>query len=340
MLIRPFLFALGIRIRHLPNHKLPLRLALATALILLVPAHSASAGAATSAPGSQLRAEDYRIAATAYRLATRGGRFCPQKWPITGLTLHHLAEYGRNDRSEAARVFGLDKGPGVLAVVEGSAAAVSGLAAGDVLLSVNGTAFPSPASAAHETDDTKRRRLIELADAQLERQLELGPIRLSLLRGDKQIELTVRPEQGCLARARLARSNQANAFADGRYAVMTTKMLGFVRSDDELAVALAHELAHNILNHPAELEQEKVPTGILRNFGKNAARVLATEEEADRLGIKLAWAAGYDVAAAIPFWRRLYAKYDPIPTPKLFRTHPSFGARERMIGETIAELKR
>jgi predicted Zn-dependent protease len=154
------------------------------------------------------------------------------------------------------------------------------------------------------------------------------------------MELTVRPEQGCLARARLARSNQANAFADGRYAVMTTRMLGFVRSDDELAVALAHELAHNILNHPAELEQEKVPTGILRNFGKNAARVLATEEEADRLGIKLAWAAGYDVAAAIPFWRRLYARYDPIPTPKLFRTHPSLGARERMIGETIAELKR
>ena len=67
--------------------------------------------------------------------------------------------------------------------------------------------------------------------------------------------------------------------------------------------------------------------------------MLKTEEEADQLGIKLVWAAGYDVSAAIPFWRRLYATYDPLPVPKLFRTHPSLGARERMINETIAELR-
>ena len=180
---------------------------------------------------------------------------------------------------------------------------------------------------------------MEVAETQLDEQLVRGPVKLRVQRGEKKLELVLQPKAGCPARARLARSNQPNAFADGRYAIVTTKMLAFMRNDDELAIALAHELAHNILGHPAALDKKGVPSGILRNFGKNASRVLRTEEEADRLGIKLAWAAGYDVSAAAPFWRRLYSKYDPIPTPKLFRTHPTLGARERIIEETIAELR-
>lgn len=148
----------------------------------------------------------------------------------------------------------------------------------------------------------------------------------------------MKPVLGCPARGRLARSNQPNAFADGRYAIMTTKMLDFVAGDDELAVVMAHELAHNILGHPQRLDAQKVPHGILRGFGKNAGRVRVTEEEADRLSLKLLWPAGYDVSAAIPFWRRLYARYDPIPIPKFMRTHPSLGARERMIRQAIDEL--
>jgi len=46
-------------------------------------------------------------------------------------------------------------------------------------------------------------------------------------------------------------------------------------------------------------------------------------------------ASGYDAGAAIPFWRRYYARFDG---PQLFRTHPSLEARERIIAETIAEL--
>jgi hypothetical protein len=224
-------------------------------------------------------------------------------------------------------------------VVENGPAARAGLKAGDVLLAVNGLPFPAPRIAASEPDEKKRRRLIEEADRLLDEQLGRGPARLSLSRGGERLELLLTPETGCASRGRLARSTQANAFADGRYAVMTTKLLGFMRNEDELAVAMAHELAHNILGHPAELDARKVPKGVLRNFGKNAARVHATEVEADRLGLKLAWAAGYDVSAALPFWRRLYATYDPIGTPKLFRTHPSLGARERLIAETLAELR-
>jgi hypothetical protein len=259
-------------------------------------------------------------------------------YPVTGLLLHHLAEYSSNDQPLVVSGFGLDQGPGVLAVVAGSPAARSGVRAGDVILAANGVQFPSPETLAAERDDKRRRKLIEGSEAQLEEQLRLGPVKLEILREGQKVTLLLSSVAGCEVRARLARSSQANAFADGRYAIMTTKMLGFIQNDDELAIALAHEIAHNLLRHPARLDDEKVPQGILRNFGKNASRVRATEEEADRLGMKLLWAAGYNVNAAIPFWRRLYAKYDPIPIPKFMRTHPSFAARERIINEVIQEL--
>ncbi len=302
-------------------------------------------GAAASPPpqplqsGSFLRADDYRVARIAYRLAVAGKQYCGSLLPLTGLSLHYLPEYSPSNRGEAARLYGVERGPGVLSVVTDSPAARAGLVAGDVLLQVNGVAVPSGEAMAREVAGKKWREAAEQLEGRLEDQLRIGPVRLSILRAGQPLEVVVPSLMGCPIRSRLARSNQANAFADGRTAIMTTRMLKFVRSDDELAVILAHEAAHNILGHPARLEKQKVPKGVLANFGKNAKRVRRTEEEADRLGLKLLWSAGYDPAAVIPFWQRLYRAFDPVPTPKLFNQHPSLAARERIVQETLAELR-
>lgn len=284
-----------------------------------------------------LREADYRVAKIGYRIGLAGRQFCPEPYPLTGMSLHHLAEYGAADRAKAAELYGLDRGPGVLAVVENSPAAHAGLIAGDVLLAVNGRAFPSPVEMARGRDNEEARPSIEASEAMLEAELESGPASLTLLRGEQEVSVRLEAVAGCPARVRLARSSQVNAFANRGYAIMTTALLDFLESDDELAVVLGHEIAHTILRHPAELEALGVPQGgPLRSFGKNASRVRKTEEEADRLGIRLTWAAGYDVTAAIPYWRRYYGKYDRLP--QLFRTHPSLGARERLIRDVIAEL--
>jgi hypothetical protein len=293
---------------------------------------------AGSAPGSFLRETDHRIVSIVYRLGLAGRALCPEPFPLTGLAFHHLGEYRPRDRPDAIARYGVDKGMGVLSVVEDSPAARAGIAAGDVFVSVNGSAFPAPSAIAAERVENRRRDLIAASEALFEDQLRLGPARIGLLRAGEIRTVTLGSVAGCPARGRLARSGQDNAFADGRYAIMTSGFLGFFRTDDELAVALAHELSHNILRHPQSLEAQGVPqSGIGRHIGRNARLVRATEEEADRLSVRLLAAAGYDLDAIIPFWRRLYGRTDAIF--QIISAHPGLRTRERIIGEVLAELR-
>ena len=301
---------------------------------------SASAGqpvaqtASAASPGTTIRDPDLRIGRIVYRLGVAGRPHCPTAFPLTGLMFHHLGEYRPEDRPEAIRRYGVDKGIGVVAVIPDSPAAQAGLQAGDVLVAVNGTRFASPIEIA--ADPARWRDRAEASEGVLEQQLRSGPARLDVLREGRPLAVTLGSVPGCPARGRLARSNQANAFADGRYAIMTTRFLNFFRSDDELAVAMAHELAHNILRHPQHLEAQGVPNGILRHIGRNARLVRATEEEADRLGVRLLWSAGYDLNAIMPFWRRLYGRF--VSKLQIISAHPSLGARERIINEVLSEL--
>jgi hypothetical protein len=284
--------------------------------------------------GSFLRADDYRIGRIAHRIASRATQLCPAAQPLTGILFHHIDEYELADRPDMVRQFGLDRGLGILSVIEDSPAARAGFEAGDVILALNGNPLQQEGAPTLRRA-TPRRLMLETAELQIEQAVVHGPAKLRILRNGRQLELTLEATPACPARIRLARSNQTNAFANGRYVTVTTAVLAFAQSEDELAVIIAHEMAHNILNHPDRLEAEGVPRGLLRGIGANAEKVWRSEAEADQLSIRLLAAGGYDVGAAIPFWRRFYARFDG---PQIFRTHPSLRARERIIAEAIAEL--
>lgn len=295
----------------------------------LAPATSSGVSDSTT-----LRKDDLRVALVAYRLALAGSALCPDRHPLTGLLFHHLAEYEPADRPLMIARYGLDRGPGILTVLADSPAARAGLVAGDVLLAVNGRPLPTGTSVAAVLKREKWRKLADEAEGELESALRQGPADLRVLREGRELSLRLGSVPACLGRVRLARSTQVNAFATGRTVVMTLAMLRFLRSDDELAVVLGHELSHNIFGHPAIRGEE----GILRGLGIKASAAWKREEAADRFGLRLMDAAGYDLDSAIPFWQRYLRKYDWFP--QLFRSHPSLGARERIAAEEIAAIRR
>ncbi|HEX4738049.1 MAG TPA: M48 family metallopeptidase [Allosphingosinicella sp.] len=295
------------------------------------PPTPASAGEAASLQTTTLRRADARVAAVGYRLATAGRALCPTTYPLTGIVFHHLAEYLSADRPLMVRLYGLDRGPGLLTVLGGSPAARAGLQAGDVLLAVNGRPFPSPA--AEVTAGGKWRPLAEAGERQLDDALRSGPAQLTVLRQGRQFEATLGSVPGCFGRVRLARNPQVNAFSNGQDVVVTTAMLDFVRNDDELALIVGHELGHFILGHPPMATGDK----LLASIGIRAETYWKREEAADRMAIRLMAAAGYDLDAVIPFWRRFLGKYDN--DPQIFRYHPSLEARERIAREEIAAIR-
>jgi hypothetical protein len=314
---------------------------LAAAVLGLASAGSAGAAApqeratrqAPDAPTTTLRQADARVAAVAYRLALAGRPLCAAPYPLTGLLFHHLAEYLPADRAGMIARYGLDRGPGVLTVLAGSPAAEAGLRAGDVLLAVNGRPLPSAAAEIAERDPGKWRPIAEAGERQLEDALRLGPVRLTVLREGREIALTLGSRPGCFGRVRLARNPSVNAFSNGHDVVVTTAMLDFVRSDDELALIIGHEMGHFILGHPPMHTSDK----LLASIGIGAAIFWKREEAADRMALRLMAAAGYGLDAAIPFWRRFLGQYDN--DPQIFRYHPSLGARERIAREEIAAIR-
>lgn len=303
--------------------RLYLLLSIAVAAGFAVPADAGSAG-------SFLLEDDARVARVGHLISTRSAVHCPVRVPLPGFQLHFRSDYAPADQSGVVARRRLDLGPGILTVLDDSAAGDAGLIAGDVLLAINDQPlFPAEAPIAARAERARVRNMIDS-------HLASGPVQLRIHRAGSEQRVRLDAPRGCPARVRLARSARATAVADGDEVVVTTGLLREVRSDDELAAIIGHEAAHITLRHADRLRRQGVPRGFLRELGANASRVLATEEEADRLGIKLGWAAGFDMNAAIPFWRRFYAKYD---APRLFRTHPNLAARERIIRETLAELE-
>ena len=76
---------------------------------------------------------------------------------------------------------------------------------------------------------------------------------------------------------------------------------------------------------------------LLASFGIRAETYWKREAAADRMAIRLMAAAGYDLDAIIPFWRRFLGEYDK--DPQIFRYHPSLEARERITRDEIAAIR-
>jgi beta-barrel assembly-enhancing protease len=297
----------------------PMMFALALALAGQAPAAPAPPAAPAATPLAALRRLDQRVATIGYRLATASIELCADRQWQPGFAIHHLSQYAAAGQSEAARQFGLGAdGPAVLALAENGPAARAGLRLDDTILAADGAALPGAPAGAHDSFAPTETML-----AALEAAFGDGEARLAIRRHGAPLTIDVHAVRGCASRFQLVPSAELNSHADGRWVQVTSASAEFAASDDDLAAAMAHELAHNILHHRARLNAAGVDRGLLAHFGRSARLFRQSELEADRFSIYLLDRAGYDLPAALLYWERLARRVaNLIPT-----THPDWDRR-------------
>ncbi len=163
--------------------------------------------------------------------------------------------------------------------------------------------------------------------------------------------------RGIRYRIYVIRSKQVNAFAlPGGYIFVYTGMLDFVRSDDELACVLGHEIGHAFRRHALlRLRKSAAFLYLLKKLShgdesmETAGKIFllfdslsfsrANEREADRLGMQFAWAAGYDPSGMVTLWERMERKYPSSRNflSKMLATHPTHPERIRAARRWLAE---
>ncbi|MFC1636624.1 M48 family metallopeptidase [Planctomycetota bacterium] len=152
---------------------------------------------------------------------------------------------------------------------------------------------------------------------------------------------------------------EANAFAlPGGFVFVTQSLLDLCQHDrDEVAFILGHEMAHIIRGHAMNrivsnsairIASRAAPirglfSGWLRRVGVQfleSAYSQDMESEADRLGVRLVSAAGYDPKGGVQLFSRLTKLNSPkgrIDLGSYFSSHPSFEIRIRHINRLLCK---
>lgn len=124
--------------------------------------------------------------------------------------------------------------------------------------------------------------------------------------------------------------NTVNAFTAGGYVFVFKGLLDYCSNDNELAFILAHEIAHNELNHMQLILKRIKMGGQLGEILYVAKQLIAAsfnqfdELEADSYAIDLLMATTYDPKPGINFWKKMAADNEENANlfEKFFMSHP------------------
>jgi Zn-dependent protease with chaperone function len=184
-----------------------------------------------------------------------------------------------------------------------------------------------------------------------------GPVELLIQREDQKFSVTLYPqhlpaEYGVLI---ATKDRDINAYAAPGRLILSYRLVNFCLNDDELALVIGHELAHQVQGHLVrgagyqvlgeflgealiafttlsarhliQWRSSRVPTNVQNVVERAVVSVYSQndEREADAYGSWFAFQAGYDLDKAMALWERLAAvKYhDPFERTYFLTSHPA-----------------
>lgn len=294
-------------------------LVLAAPATTLATPEQQSDNTAFAADFAQLQQQDAYVQRIGWRLLTGNASFCENTRLATGMLVQDAGAYG--DPAAMRQLLSLRGDAFVQAVIPGSPAGNASLSHGAELHAID----DRPLSDIPLPPDTPWKRLTAINALVAESLATDGTVRLEVTQNGTPKNVTVTGRKICDSFFEIISGSKA-ASANGTRVAIGREFVGFTYAEEELAAALAHELAHNVLGH----------TGWLDANGRKRSMVRQTEREADRLMPWLLHNAGYDPAAAVRFMKR----WGPQNDGGLFRnrTHDGWDERVEMIEAELPQI--
>lgn len=232
---------------------------------------------------NQYRALNERLDNVAARLQIANAPLCPSIRRDPGYTVHTLADYPAQLQQVAEVLLNVDHNLSLRTVRDGGPAARAGLKAGDRLLAINGQRFP-----AGHTQLKFYENAIELAFSAPNTSLTIARNQ----GGDKPdiMNFKLSAETICGYPAHVVFDEYVNGHTDGRAVWITSELMRTVEGDVNLALIVAHEMAHAIAGH-----LDLNPTDEQRK---------TLELTADSMALVMLERAGFDIDQAIAYWMR------------------------------------
>lgn len=258
-----------------------------------------------------------RLDDVAYPILISASPLCPEDVIIrTGFKVSNRYDYEDEWRPAAEMALGLDDSLRVIVVSRGSSAARIGLEPGDVLLELDGWRVPVGEDALEAF-----REKMEALITEDSMQIPLAWSRNWEVHRDLLVS-----DRGCRYSTQVIESGKLNAYADGDNILVDSAMIRFTE-DHELAVVVAHELAHNAMGHMNARGKNTLFGALLGAVGDVALAAAGHntggyytlkgaeigsfaysqdfEREADYVGLYALALAGYDFSDAPTFWRHM-----------------------------------
>ena len=279
-----------------------------------------------------------RVEDIAFRIEAANQDLCADRRPRIGASWATPEAFDAKAREAAVEVYGLGSGLTVTGVVSGGPAAAAGLQPGDVVVSLNGEAAPAGKAAGEKFSK-------QLAAAMGQ---ATAPVTIVVRRAGQETPVAVTPVLACGYGVAVEDSSEINAYADGAVIHINRGILKLATTDEELALVIAHELAHNGQHHiqaqkhngrmaaiPGVLIDLAAAANGVDTKGKFTKLGMAIgqahaapefEAEADYVGMYYMARAGYSTDGVEDFWRKMaveapdaiFVKSDHPTTPNRF----------------------
>lgn len=225
-------------------------------------------------------------------------------------------------------------------LVDGSPARVAGLQAGDVLIAIDGTPI---------TSDAQVQKIFQ------DRKLIAKPLRWAYRRGAQIRSTNVSAIASCNFPGQISSAMDLNAYADGSRVIITQGMMNFAGSEEELALVVSHEIAHNLMRH-LDAKKTNAVGGMLADvllavasrgtyIGSSMSQMAGGaysqefESEADYVGLYIMARSGYRIDDAPKFWRRMAVASPGNIKSGHTASHPSTANRMVALDNAVAEIK-